>query len=139
MRTFRFEDLDLAIPILQVKIAGIDTLAIVDTGSEVSLIDYSFAIDNKISVGQQSETTIAGAVASNDSFSKPFDVAIGLKDDVGKWHYYSLDGIVVQMPQLIQTIKRKTGRPIALILGSDWFRSQNAIINLRDNTISIGE
>lgn len=117
-------------PIVRVTINGKDTAMLIDTGASINVIDQdvlkSFGIKKRSVMG-----TINGAGGT-----------------VEMWHLNNCDVKIEGIPvyqfvsgdfsNVIASIKEETGIKISGILGTPAIKSAELILNLSDNTVTIG-
>ena len=114
---------------VDIKIKGQDAIAIVDTGSQVSIIDTTFAHKNGIQLGDESTIGITGAAASNDISSRDFEETITMVTEDGEMMFV-VNGITVDMSQIQKAlIKMVLGRAV-MILGTDFLEYYKATLDI---------
>ena len=119
-------------------INGIECIAVVDTGSQISLIDERFAKDCKLELGDASEVGITGACSSKDLITKSFKQPITVETDNGMEEYV-VEGITADMSNLRRTFSRIVVGRVVMILGTDFLEKYKAKIHVKQKLMTIDE
>lgn len=120
---------------IDIKIGGKDCIAIIDTGSNISICDSEFVIVNKIPHGEIKQSNISVVSQHSQETSSPFDTTISFKDY--KWRYYSFKGKSMNIKHLQEAMKNMIKKPLVAIVGTDWLKEHNAVIDIENKTLTI--
>lgn len=131
---FELYKLNSPLPVLRAEIQAQECLALIDTGSELNLIDTSFAKAHKIKTGKPVDIHIAG-VQTDCNVKKTFSENVTLKDRHGVMCNYEMTGIIADMPQLREYFANICDIPLAMIVGIEWLNQHNAVINTEEQTL----
>lgn len=128
------------IPMLRLHFPdGKSGCAIVDTGSEVTMISEDFAIENKSNFlfkdtkDKITYTGIAGNIETSVRWAKT-NVKISEEKEQPE---FEIIGVMQCLKMITNKIRQDDiNEEIIAIIGSDWLRRYEARINMKNNTIS---
>ena len=122
--------------LVDIKIKGQDAIAIVDTGSQVSIIDTTFAYRNGIQLSEESTIGITGAAASHDVSSREFEDTITMMSEDGEMGFV-VKGITVDMSRMQKTFTRLVVGRVIMILGTDFMGKYRATIDVSQKYMTL--
>lgn len=114
-------DLGKSKPIIELRISDMRTAGLIDTGADVSLIDFEFVKDRNIRMEENDGTDIIGVTGSNLKIMGICNLPIGARDAPPTKLY------VVQGGNL----------SIPFLFGCDFLRNNDVVINFKNNTIAV--
>lgn len=123
---------DLGVPVVKGFIHGIPFNAILDTGSEETLIDVDFVKKNKkfFSLTKTDyKINFSGIHGDKDTRIVHAETDITFKYNNGKTFDVSLENAVIYNMSFLNNTVRNKGFEIHALLGSRFFSSKNAEIN----------
>ena len=123
--------------LLNVKIAGKECFAIVDTGAQASFINNDFVEENCLPVGQYTYMALSGIGFRPDMQSNHFTATIELRDNDRTNHKYRFDCSTMDLSGIRSTFKDKGYEDVVLILGADWLKTVRAVIDVRERKLMI--
>lgn len=132
------------LPFIKVKFEGIDDtkLALIDSGSEITLLDKNIARNIKrISIQDGGRLTLDGfGGLTDDSSTGLFVTSIDvIGDDGTTWRSY-IAGALADFSSMADSFKEACpAEEVALILGSDSLQSMDAIINYKQSNLECND
>ena len=115
-------------------------VAVVDTGSEVTMFDTSME-DCGLSVSDtEDETSFVGVNGESDVKSlRKVNGLLSFKTKDGDRCHATVEGILYDMTGITQVFRRRINKDIRIsaILGSDFLKKNSANIDYRDRTLAI--
>lgn len=133
-----FCDIKSEIPIISVTLSnGEKTLALVDSGSETTLIDKDFIVKNRkvFKVSKSKDTgTLTGLNSKNEYVVVLADTYIQLE---GTKQYFPLHGTIYPMDFVVKSLKECYGIEPKILIGSDTLHEYNAELNYEKRELII--
>ena len=129
------------VPLVVFKAGGDEKhVGIVDTGSEVSMFDWSLTADGFDSEDAPGETNFVGVNGEGSATKVSLvkgDVTFKTKD--GDHCTLSVAGVTYDFSALTETFRKRTKKDISIsaILGSDFLKEHNAKIDYKNKTLTI--
>ena len=115
-------------------------IGFIDTGSEVSMFDFSL-VDDGFRAGEISgETNFVGVNGEGESTKVELVKGdITFKEKNNACHVIEMTGVTYDFSALTDAFRKKTEKDITIsaIFGSDFLKEYNAKIDFMDNTLSI--
>lgn len=131
------------VPLVVFKAGGTEKhIGIVDTGSEVSMFDWSLMADGFDSEDAPGETNFVGVNGEGSATKVSLvkgDITFRTKD--GEHCTLSATGVTYDFSALTETFRKRTKKDISIsaILGSDFLKEHNAKIDYKNKTLAIDE
>ena len=127
------------VPLVTFRLAGEEHYAIIDTGSEISIIDES--LRDKIKTKEiDAETNFIGVNGSSGYRNLVQGASrISLGTNVGEELEVVLAGMVSYLDAVSSHFRDKNGEfiPIAALIGGDFLKHYKAMVNYQNDTLSI--
>ncbi len=139
--TFPFVESDCKIPVIRFACGDNHELyALVDTGSESTLLEREvveeypkFKSKTRLT-GIQSMVGVAGETKVEVTSAL---VHVGIETEESDGVYLEFEGTICNLGNLQESFKKRFGRPIALLVGSDFMTRLDAKINMKNRSISL--
>ena len=129
------------VPLVLFRLEGDEKhVGIIDTGSEISMFDFSLKDSGMSEVNDGTETSFIGVNGSGKTSKVSQvkgDVTFKTKDDE---HFkVKVDGVLFDFGSLTEAFQRRTDKNISIsaLFGSDFLKKYNARINYRNKTLTI--
>ena len=139
--TFPFIESDCKIPVIKFTCdEGHELYALVDTGSEATLLEKEVVKEYPKFNSETKESGIQSMVGVSGETKVPATCAhirVGVDADGEDSGYLEFDGTILCFGDLQESFKKRFGRPIALLVGSDFMTRHNAKINMKKRSISL--
>ena len=123
--------------LLNIKIAGKECFAIVDTGAQSTFIDNEFVEVNYLPIGKYEYMAVSGIGFRPDMQSNQCSTVLELRDNSLSNHSYKLQCYTMDLSELRCTFKEKGYDDVVLILGADWMKKVYAVIDVREHKLTI--
>ena len=122
---------------INARILGMDCTAIVDTGSQISFIDWELIRWLRLTPQDSYNMNIGGWNSDDEMISNEYRPLIKLRDDEGKEQSYPFLCNDMDMTSIKQRMKNKGYDHIFLIIGADWLNDAKAKIDMKSKTMTI--
>lgn len=126
------------VPVIPVRVSGDKQiyLAVIDTGSEISVIDSNYVDilnnDVKLHIENNGDVSIQGATGHPNDISDRFTGTIELRDVDGRWNAHTIEGITLDMEPLQEGFRSMHCKSrVIMLLGIDWLHERDAKIDVR--------
>ena len=117
-------------PIIKIPINKVDRYFLVDTGANLSVLDKHYYLLNKDKLDQVNEIEINYSGINGTKAEKVYIVNAYFEDKV-------ITFTTSDISEIIKTIKKKCGIEISGIIGSDFMRNYNVVIDYKLKTVTM--
>lgn len=121
---------EIKTPIIKIPINKVDRYFLVDTGANLSVLDKYYYIINQSSLDQVNEIEINYSGINGTKTEKAYVVNAYFEDRI-------ITFTTSDISEVIKTIKKKCGIEISGIIGSDFMRNYNVVIDYKLKTVTM--
>lgn len=127
-----------SVPVIPVRVSGDKQiyLAVIDTGSEISIIDSNYVniIDDnvKMHIENDKDVSIQGATGHPNDTTKRCVGSVEIQDVDGHWNTHTVDCIALDMEPLQEGFRSMHCKSrVIILLGIDWLHEREAKIDVK--------